>query len=384
MSLNNACGLFSFTCEGFLNILELSWNKMTRLDTRIARQLPYPVYVLCMDQLMLAQMLRISDATRQQATWGSRIQGQDAYHMVGGESAAIPIEVYEWIQGLGSWTDPSGYPYNVNVPEILIPKPYRIVNRVNVPGGDFGLPAAANHNIYETMIAPIVLRKQIEACLANVQADGLIDYEPLPDQLTPADLVVNENFLGYEENIAPWHRETLGLYANANAAWPQVSGLASRLCFNPALWAKCDAALNSLSQKMQIVNGLPPIDNGLLAASASITNRDDGELTTILRRSDGTLTSTHNLDPSSLAQAAMFTYRRYRTMEAPGLCYLNVDNTAPNGWLNTINSSYNMNAPFNSAYQDPDQALDIVRFRRTLAHGRFVTIGNELYRRTIK
>lgn len=106
-----------------------------------------------MNQLLLAQIFRFADATHQQATWASRLQRGNAYQMVSGHQAAMAAEVYEWIQGIGSWTDSSGYPYNNSIPEIIIPKQHRTVDRVVVPGGDFGLPGPANYNDYETMTA---------------------------------------------------------------------------------------------------------------------------------------------------------------------------------------------------------------------------------------
>lgn len=383
MAQHDVTGLVSFTSEGFLNILELSWDKMTRIDTRISRQMPYPVYKLCMTQLLYAQLLRISDATRQQGTWHARLQGEDAFHLVGGHQAAIPAEVYDWIQGMGAWTDSSGYPYNVNIPELIIPQPRRVLNRENMAGGDFGAPGAQNHNVYETMIAPLVIRRQIDACLANAPVGGHIQYAPLPLQLMPPGLQVTENLLGYEIATAPWHREALALYANAGNAWPTAAGLPSRLCMNPVIWAKVDSAIMSLSKKMSVVQGLPPISNGMRAVGTTIMD-DDGDLQTVLRRSDGTLTSTHALDPLSIAQSAMYTYRRRRVEESAGYCFLTDALEAPPGWNATINSSYQMNAPFVSAYRDPDRALDITRFRLSLAQGRYVTIGAELFRRTLK
>lgn len=138
MAQQDVCGLVSFTAEGFLNILELSWIKMTRIDTRISRQLPYPVYVHCMNQCLLTQILRISDVTRQQATWHHRIQGEDAFHLIGGHQVAMPAEIYDWIQGLGSRTDAGGYPYNISVPELIIPFQRRVLQQAQMTGSDFG------------------------------------------------------------------------------------------------------------------------------------------------------------------------------------------------------------------------------------------------------
>lgn len=193
------------------------------------------------------------------------------------------------------------------------------------------------------MISLLVIRRQIEACLANAPIDGVIQFIPLPVNLSPAGMNANENLLGYEAQTAPWHREALILYANTNNAWPTATGLASRLCFNPVLWAKCDSAIMSLNRKMSVVQGLPPLNSGARAVGTTIIN-ENGDLTTLLRRTDGRLTSTYALDPSTLAQSAMYTYRRRRTPEVSGTCYLTGAQEAPPGWIDTINNSYDMNA----------------------------------------
>lgn len=215
---------------------------------------------------------------------------------------------------------------------------------MQLPGGDFGPVTAQNHNVYESMISPYVLRRQIEACLENDPIDGAIQFVPLPANLAPAGLNPTENLLGYKTRTSPWHREALTLYANTNDARPTANGLASRLCFNPILWAKCDSAIMSLGRKMNVVQGLPPLTSGVRSVGTTIVN-EDGQLTTLLRRTDGRLTSTYPLDPATLAQSAMYTYRRKRVPEVPGTCYLTEEEEVPQGWLATINSSYEIRIP---------------------------------------
>lgn len=391
--------LVNFTSEGFLNVVENCWDKMNRIDSRISRSLPRIVFVHCMNQLLIAWLIRMAELTRQQNSWNTRINGDALINRLNARDLMIPAEVCDWISGLGKFKSRDGLHWTANVPQICIPLTQRRLRQrlpQRSPGGDFGMPNAANHNVYEIMISPLVTRRQIEACMNNVQVNGNIVFDPLPDGLMPAQMNPTENLLGYQPAVTPWHPETRTLYRHALTNW-SPDDLDSRICYNGLLWTRLEAALAPLQSKMKFRHGIPEFDIGSHAMYGQIT-LEHGRLHDILRTTDGRLESLIEMDPSTITESIMFTYRRYRYADAPGTCFLaqvepdedeeggeegEAIDVAPEGWEETRNASYLMDAPFGPTFGDVDLILNAAHYRRNVTQGRYAFIGHELARSTL-
>lgn len=377
-------GLINHTAEGYMNIIEACYHKMESLDSHIARSLPRSVFIHNMVQLYHVHLMRIAGETGQQGSWDPDFRGDDGLRLIGGDTMMIPAEIYCWLKGVGKFKDPGDFYQVLNVPLATVPKPRRQVGRDVVEGGDFGPPTDKNHNAYEISIAPMVTRRLIEAQLDNAPVNGLIVYTPLAPSLMPPHLVPNENLLGYDPNAHPWHRDTVAAYANAINSWART-GLGARLGFNACLWYKQNNVLSGMSEKMWMIKGMPPTNNGSFAMIATLIT-DDGDPSTILRRADGRILSYASLDHGTRSGALANAYRRTRKRDIPGTCFLTEQGAVPDGWLDTINASYDMLAPFAPTFGDPNFSLLLnhTRYETSAVRGRYNVLCTEIVRLTTK
>lgn len=376
---NRDYGLYNHTAEGYLNMLEQSHNKMKALDGRIVDTLPESVYIHNMTQLYHLHVQRIAHETRQSATWSESeedLKIKEMEELLDSSSVLIPAEVHDWLKGVGTFQDKTGYCYAPNVPKIVVPQKAR----EGSDGGDFGKPDGDSHNAYETSISPLVTRRAVEALLTNAPVNGRIVHTPLPDTLTPQDGHPNENLLGYQPELRPLSAEALDNYAGAEDGWP-THGIMARIGYNPILWSKQTAAFAVLEPRMKFIRGMPPLHSGSLSVYASIIFERAGN-TGILRKEGGYLESAADLDPASIAGAAIKTYRRRRVTTAPGCCYLSAANAPLPNWLAGCNNSYNMVGPFAPTYGAVDVALNRRRFKRELQDDRYDKIREEIARLT--
>lgn len=226
-------GLINHTAEGFLNVVEQSHAKMAKIDNRVTRTLPLPVFTHNYIQLYHLHMLKIAYETGQSATWTEAeddVDVEDLERLLNSDTVVMPAEIYDWLKGLGRFKDRTGYDYVPNVPISTVPKR----KREGHIGGDFGKPNADNHNCYEISISPLVTRRTVQALLQH-QGHGNVDYTPLPDNLTPDGGHPTPNLLGYRANLRPLHPESLSNYEQALESWSSRP-LESRIGYNPVLW----------------------------------------------------------------------------------------------------------------------------------------------------
>lgn len=369
--------VLSHTAEGFLNVLEQCHAKMCGLDGRIARSLPLAVFVHNYNQLYQLHLLNIAKKTGQMKTWTTEEDDVDALNkLLSADNVMIPAEVHDWLRGLGTIVDKTGYTYHPNVPESIVPRR----SGTTSPGGDFGKPDADNHNAYEVNISPLVTRRTVEALLTG--GLGQVAYTPLPNPLTPENGTATANLLGYRPTLRSLHPETLNVFDQASEDW-NTTPHGSRIGFNSILWTKQSAAMMSLQEKMDIRIGMPPTNKGSLALYGTIVY-DEEDAGAILRRCQGCIESAANLSPGLLSSAVLKTYRRRRTANAPGYCFLGKERLPLAGWEAGINSSYNMDPPFGPTLADGDHALDDQRFSREINECRMTALLSEITRLTLK
>lgn len=378
MTPEQANFMFNHTADGFLNVVEQSYNKLVALDGRIQRRLPYPVYLHNMNQLYYVHMITISDLTGQQAQWVHRLPSDEFRRLLGADELEIPEEIWFWLKGLGKIRDKEGLVWYPNFPYIMAPREPRVREGVQLLGGDFGVPNAENHNVYENHIAPVTTRAFVTAMLNDAHANGVINYLPLPAGLTPPNGVPTLNFLGYYINNRRLHNDVLAFYDQFDGHWGV--GLGARIGYNPYLWTKMTAALLSVKDKIKMRTGLPPIDLGSYALYGTIYY--DGPAP-VLRTANGRVESAAEMDPQSLSISAISTYRRRRSEDRPGHCYLTANGNALPGWNATRNNEYEMNEPFIPQIGDPNLSLNQINFTREITEGRYNVILEEISRLTL-
>lgn len=369
--------LFNHTADGFLNLVEQSYNKLIALDGRLTRRLPFSVYLHNMNQLYYVHLITISDTTGQQATWAEKLPSDDFLRLLSGDIVSIPEEIWFWLKGLGQMRDKNGLVWEPNLPYALVPQAARNVNNVAVTGGDFGTPNAENHNAYENHISPHTTRAFVTAMLTDHAVNNVINYDPLPAVLTPADAAPTANFLGYYTNNRRLHNECLSFYDQFANNWSTGDG--ARIGYNAYLWTKMNAALHSVKDKMKMRTGMPPIDQGSYALYGTIFFNGTAP---ILRTANGTIESCTEMDPHSLSNAVISAYRRRRDEDRPGYCYL-VEGDAPGGWDGTINNEYEMAEPFIPQVGDVNVNLNDINFTRAITEGRYNIILTEITRLTL-
>lgn len=370
--------MFNHTADGFLNVIEQSYNKLVSVDSRIQRRLPFPVYLHNLNQLYYVHMVTIAELSGQQAQWAHKMPSDEFRRLIGADNLEIPEEIWFWLKGLGRMRDKDGIVWYPNFPYVMSPREARIRDNVQLTGGDFGIPDAANHNVYENHIAPVTTRTFVTAMLNDAHHDGVVNYDPLPAGLAPPNGVATANFLGYYTNNRRLHAECLAFYDQFDNYWAE--GLGSRIGYNAYLWTKMNAALQSIKDKTRMRTGLPPIDSGSLALYGTIYY--DGP-SPIIRTSNGRIESASEMDPQSLSIAAISTYRRRRSEDRPGHCYVANNGHALPGWNATRNSEYEMNEPFIPQTGDVNLALNQINFTREVTEGRYNIILDEISRLTI-
>lgn len=383
-TLSNMCPVegaaaLSHTGEGFLNVVEQCYAKMCGVDGRIQRTLPLEVMVHNFNQLYQLHLFNIANESGQAKQWTEE-EKQDVSSLntlLSSRDVLIPAEIYDWLKGLGKFTDKTGYTYQPNIPKSILPR----ARSAQTPGGDFGKPEAANHNAYEVNISPLVTKRTVEALL---DAGGMnaIEYDPLPEALMPENASPTANLLGYRMRLTPLHYETKRFYSQVPEDW-NSSSAGSRVGFNSILWTQQHSVLISLEDKMDIRRGMPPTDKGSLAMCGAIVY-DANDSGAVLRRCPGYVESAVNLDPGLLSSAVLKTYRRRRTANAPGYCFVGKESLPLEGWDLTINSSYYMDGVFAPTLADGDRALDDRRFKRVITESRMAHLLTEITRLTLK
>lgn len=365
---------FSFTTEGFVTLVEQSHNHLKAVDSRLTRILPFPVYLHLMNELLQVHLMKLTTPSRQQQTWEEPLDIDELHNLVNGDDITIPAEIYHYLKGLGKWTDKTGVNWWPSVPAAIVPQPRRLVGNAEVEGGDFGIPDANNHNAYEISIAPVATRRLVTATLTGAAA--VIVYNPLPVPLQPQNLIVNENFLGYYPTIRRPHAEALEYYAGFDNSW-SVSPLASRFAHNGILWSKYVAAMHSISDKIETMSGLPPLDKGSQSNYAFVETVAPEPT---IRRGKMMIYSSALLDPSVLSVAMMHTYRRRRTEDRHGCSYTGAGDLPPGGWVETRNASFEQQDPFQSVNVEPDGSLDIIRFSQGAPEDRVTLLLSQVER----
>ena len=195
-------------------------------------------------------------------------------------------------------------------------------------------------------------------------------WEPLLNGMAPANGVPNSNLLGY----LPCERLTPeGIQKISNIIFPDGNDMQSRLKWCPELVARVSGTLKTMDSKFKMSVGVP--GHGTNTALLGWTLVREAGQTPGQRNANrivkysGVVLSSAAFGSSQSNQVQTFAMRRQRSDHARGLCYTRANLTALDGWPQTINSNFQMVAPFL-----PTIGVDLAELR-TVKHSSVTSAG---------
>lgn len=340
---------------GFGILLEQVYQQATRVESRLPRMLPFPIYQHAMVEFLNAFILH------QQKFGNAHPDLQllmDPLDVIRAKDFKIPKPIYDYIVSIGPALTPAADKIVVNYSRTVIPQGFIAGVDAAPPlcaveecsSGSFGIPAAANHNAYECYWSPLVTQKYITASISeNRRRNGIRPHwTPFPPSWLPNDALLNQNLLGWHP-VTRHHTDAIAKMEMCEFVDDDtISGL---LCH-------CPYAMNlACSTLADIKISCVPADFIEKENTAAfITKRDNSaDEDTLARVSDQAsyAYSPFSFGSSAGNKATYFCYKRERTENRPGV-FATLDGLPLPGWIDTINSNFNMVAPFapRNTYRD--------------------------------
>lgn len=344
----------NYDYSGYITLCEASYKNLTKVEPRFTRQITLGTFIHVMNEYFWARLFRLSSLFCIRLPF----EIEEMINLIGGKEVIIPSEIYEYLRNIGEFTDGFGNIWRPNIPDLLVPRPaYRIH-----PGGHFGVPAVANHNIYEICAAPYTTAERVRSEIA-----GLAQFQPLPNGIMPG-LTPTENFVGFTNNVIPATPEALARLQNVHF---DQDPLGSRVCHSPELRNTLDTALRAIENKARFSFGIPNNIEGSTSAIGFVQSNVPRDPLTIVRNAPISIMSRSQLTRSEIGQNDIFAYRRYRHDLTPGLSFLYRDEEdyfhAPPGWMDTINGSFNAEVPFQIRIGDENDLINNSAFQLNCA-----------------
>lgn len=156
----------------------------------------------------------------------------------------IPEQIYEYLSNIGTVITRGGQIVKANIPDSFLPQPPdEEEEEEEIPPGTF---SDENHNAYEVSLCPYTMMRFVE--ISSLE-EPQVDWIPLPANLILQGGVATSDFLGYSP-IPRSHAE--GRQSLRVGHFEQGDDIASRLRYNPALFIRCNAELEKLSDKFKM------------------------------------------------------------------------------------------------------------------------------------
>lgn len=272
------------------------------------------------------------------------------------QNLVLPKIICDYYEQIGTTVTQDGSHAEVNFPERVIP----LDGTDNNVAGTFGPCDANSHNLYKCYPSPHISNTLIQATIENNR-----NWEPLPDALYLANSQPNRNLLGYR---IPESLDTNGRNALQNLREPPTGNeTAMRAQIIPEVFDRVSAAIKSRAHLIRTGNPIVSQKN-----SASQV----GFVECIIPLAPNTYfapTSVVLWSPTTLGanQASMldiFTFKRFRNIGAPGLCYTRAGVPIA-GWLDEINNNFNMIGHFAPVTRIDEPTLRNERYTASTATG---------------
>lgn len=327
------------------------YTMMINNDSPLARLLPFCVFQHYLSTLLNATIIKRSLMQNLEQRFTNEV---DPFEVVGADKMWVPVPFLEYLNGIGPALTASGDRVYMNLPEQGVPRLALNVNNVHVPSGSFGTCNAENHNAYEEYVSPLVTSN-----LVTKTRDAFLDHQygpwnPLPG-LSPPDSNATPNLLGYAlaEHI---RGETFNILQRFR--FTDNATMAGRLRHSAELMEHVSSVLQSRSDKFNFRRGIPA-EAGVNPAAFIISEvQNDVPSTEPLALNHGTLTNHEQFSESAANMSTYFTYKRRRSADAVGACYVGANNALLVGWDATRNSNLDM-------VFGPNYGIDFPHLRET-------------------
>jgi len=261
----------------------------------------------------------------------------------------IPNTFKEYLQGISDTIASDGDVINTNLPEAAFPRG----PRQDVPSGTFGQCDVNTHNAYECYWSPYVSRRLVERTLdVNTQqpptgnnaqvrqayTSRFEDWNPLPAEYSPANAQANENLLGYR---TPERLRPEAINALQNVSFYNDATILGRICHSPEIISRVSGFVfrERTIKCVQFSTVTPTDSTANLIFKCNTSELPDPRERLANRQCPVFSFSAFSAGLSN--RCNYFGYKRRRSEESPGLCYL-VNNIAIEGWVDTRNQNFEM------------------------------------------
>lgn len=344
----------NFDFSGYITLCEASYRNLNLIESRFTRQITLGTFLHVMNGYLWARLYRLASLFEITLPFEPEI----LINIVGGDEAIIPSEIHDYLKNIGQFKDGFGDIWRPNFPDIMV----LASQQDQIPGGHFGPPTPANHNIYETCPAPYTTAER-----ARREIQGQVNFVPLPAGIMPDVLhyLPTENLVGYADLIVAAHPEARARMQHARFDQDPVG---SRICHSSDFRNALNTALRSLESKTRLSYGIPNNIEGTTSAIGFVKTNVANSPLALLRDSPLTVMGRSLMSKAEIGQACLFAFRRYREAATPGLSFLQLANrNPPPGWMDTINNSFDSVPPFDIIIGDHDDVLDHSAFQLTSA-----------------
>lgn len=194
--------VFSLLCERVFNELE-------SVDCTIRNRLPFCLFQHNMTSMLNAKILSHVITENKEDCFSNEANPDSMWV----DDLIIPAPIAEYFSCIGNTITPKGECVRLNLPEVAVPRHEQTADGAvpALPTGSFGPVIAANHNVYECYVSPLVTANLIAVNIAQNIAGVFADRAPLPAGAFPAGAIPNQNLLGYRdvERLSPEGLEVL-------------------------------------------------------------------------------------------------------------------------------------------------------------------------------
>lgn len=343
----------NFDFSGFIDQVERTYETMRGIDPRLDRRMPFSMFQHSMTTILNCYLMDLSLAN------GERKMGMGMCQDLLPEDLCIPDNLFHFLANIGNTTTVNGEEIRVNIPDAAVPQP----QEDDVPAGSFGPVMAANHNVYECYISPLVTMNRV---LNSRRAPGTPEIPPLPAVMIPPGAVATENLLGHgpPDLIQIEARQRIEGFE-----FPEGESEAARLRVCPELMSRVNTVLFEMKNRYKmrdIGRSSPTVRNYIVPKNIPgyiqyVRVPDNTPDNVRLSKRQNQIRGPSAFGSATSGQVNIHCLHRERTNHARGSCFT-IGGAIPNGWLATINSNFNMVAPFTPTIGVNNPAIRLLKF----------------------
>ena len=233
-------------------LIDRVYTDMEGIDTKLRREMPFCMFQhACVSYLYACIIDHIRHCNKE-----ARFNNEETPLTLIPDECNLPSAIVDYCKYMADSITADGDIVKANFPEIGIPQgPIAAAgNLPPVPPGSFGVVNAANHNVYECYMSPLVTRRLVEETLTQNTNHNYDAWSPLPARLAPDGLIATENLLGYVANVERLNTE--GLNSLQGLQFPNGDDLPSRIGWCPQLMGRVFIICRKFT-RYKMTSGIP-------------------------------------------------------------------------------------------------------------------------------